>query len=168
MRYIDILETGEASTGASHYGPRALEDVLPSELAQGQGQKVLILPTSSRTVLPIVLNAEDGAALTIPSNSYIEKVVVRTTQTATDPLLAVNIGAVSLDGVSVEADAFAAAAVVGTLGDLDLNSGAKVSQILSSTNGDDFQITVDIAAGTQGVDGAFTVEITYLDSPIRV
>lgn len=168
MRYIDILKTGEASTGASHYGPRSLEDVLPSELAQGQGQKVLTLPISSRTALPIVLNAEDGAALVIPNNSYIERVVLRTTQTATDATLAVNIGHAPVDGAAATADAFVAAAVVGALGDIDLDSGSLVGKVLATANGTDSQITVSVSAGTQGVDGAFTVEITYRDSPIRV
>lgn len=69
LRVLPLHDNGENYLAASHYGPRSIEDTLPSGYVQQQGDKVQIVPFTFDS-LPVA-NANDDAILIIPALSYI-------------------------------------------------------------------------------------------------
>lgn len=135
---------GSGTRAATHYGPREIEDVLPSKYAGNRGEEIVEV-TFSFDDLPD--NGADAANLTIPANSRIKEATLHVI-TAFAGGTSYDIGLEQTDGTVIDADgidaavALAAIDAVGETVDCDgalvantAGVGANDAQIVVSENG---------------------------------
>jgi len=151
----------------THFGPRQVEDKVPSTFEQKQGQKVYTL-TFNYDDLPTT-SSDDELVLNIPANAYIEEATLRTL-TAFAGGTSYTVGLSQTDGTVIDADGiFTAAslplAAINAAGKTVKGSGALVDAT-AGIGANAGQITVN-ASGTFTA-GRAQIDVVYRTLDDRV
>lgn len=145
-RTVVVGEAGKGSNAMTHYGPRSVESLLPSEYTQGSGEKVQVVKFRFDT-LPVA-STEDQSVLVIPANSYIESAILRVT-TGFLGGTSYDIGLQQADGTEIDNNGIFAAillAEINVIGETVIDGGALVN-LLAGIGAADGQVVV-VATGT--------------------
>lgn len=129
IAHVAGVTGGSKRQAATHFGPRDIEDKLPSRYAASQGGEVLSLAFSYDDLPTYGL---DAAILKIPANARIRRATLRVL-TAFAGGTSYNIGLYQEDGTVIDADGIDAAVAltaIDAVGETVLCDGALVNALV--------------------------------------
>ena len=159
QRVLPLHDNDENYLAASHYGPRSIEDTLPSKYVQQQGDKVQVVPFTFDS-LPQA-NENDDAILIVPANSYVVSATL-TTIVASAGGTSYALGLVGVDGTGGDADGLDTAAVGASIGLVEILNGAQIATTVA------LDTVVEVVATGTFTAGEYVLEVVYRTLDNRV